>query len=389
MSQTHAPAGRRRRVGAPAASAELQLARSHGFRSNQSFEPLPEPTGPAPYRLPLADVVGADAAERIRRSSRIVFHCVGDTGGVKSPQPQQIVAHWLEHDVAAGGGDAPSFLYHLGDVVYFNGQRAEYYPQFYEPYAQYAAPIVGVPGNHDGDPADPARDPSLAAFVENFCAPRPHLTREAEEVPRDAMTQPNVYWTLVAPLLTVVGLYTNVPEGGRVDHDQVEWLAGELAAAPKDAALLVALHHPPYSADAHHGGSSSMGSMLDGAIAASGRVPTAVLSGHVHNYQRFTRERNGRQVPYLVVGSGGYWHLHAVARDAAGRRLPKPWRTPDPEVTLETYADDRHGYLRLTVTAETLAGEYVTVPRPHESWTRGPVEVVDSFTVDLAMNTVR
>lgn len=45
----------------------------------------------------------------------------------------------------------PSFLYHLGDVVYFYGEASNYYPQFYEPYAFYPVPIFAIPGNHDGD----------------------------------------------------------------------------------------------------------------------------------------------------------------------------------------------------------------------------------------------
>jgi len=47
------------------------------------------------------------------------------------------------------------------------------------------------------------------------------------------------------------------------------------------------------------------------------------------------------------------------------------------------YVDDRHGYLRLTATARELHGDYVTVPRPQESWSHGPVTVADTFTVTL------
>src|SRR5262249_54844921 len=241
--------------------------------------------------------------------------------------------------------------YHLGDVVYYNGQHADYYPQFYEPYEEYAAPIVAIPGNHDGDPVDPLLEPSLSAFVDLFCAETPHRPPEAQEAQRDTMTQPNPFWTLTSSLVTIVGLYTNVPEGGRLDTDQIDWLHAELVGAPEDRALLVALHHPIYSADAHHGGSESMGRALDEAIAATGRVPDAVLTAHVHNYQRFTRTVQGREVPCLVAGAGGYWHLHYMAKDETGHDLTVPWQTPDPDVRLDAYCDDRHGYLRLTVSA--------------------------------------
>ena len=58
-------------------------------------------------------------------------------------------------------------------------------------------------------------------------------------------------------------------------------------------------------------------------------------------------------------------------------------------MALEAYVDDRHGFLRLTVTPDRLTGEYVTVPRPQESWHSGPVDVADSFTVDLKAHTVK
>jgi acid phosphatase type 7 len=50
-------------------------------------------------------------------------------------------------------------------------------------------------------------------------------------------------------------------------------------------------------------------------------------------------------------------------------------------VILDNYVADRHGYLRLTASATTLHGEYVTVPRPQESWHNGPVTVTDPFSI--------
>jgi hypothetical protein len=374
---------RPRRLGVPAQPATRQFTKSQGFRANQVFQPLPTPTGTFPYRFQLDHVLTTDEMTAITKAGELVFHVAGDTGGVKAPEPQQIVSMWMEKDVTTLA-PPPSFFYHLGDVVYYNGQRSEYYPQFYEPYAQYPLPILGIPGNHDGDPLDPIAEPSLSAFVDTFCSREPHLLAEAQEVQRDTMTQPNVYFTLVTPFVTIVGDYTNVPEGGRLDADQIAWLQGELGGAVADLPLIVAMHHPVYSADAHHGGSQYMGQVLDAAIDASGRTPDLVLTGHVHNYQRFTRVKNGRQVPYIVAGAGGYWHLHYMANDANGQNLPTPWQTPDPDVTLESYCEDRHGFLRLTASQATVKGEYVTVPRPQESWRTGPVETLDSFTLDLA-----
>jgi hypothetical protein len=207
------------------------------------------------------------------------------------------------------------------------------------------------------------------------------------------MTQPNVYWTLTSPLATIVGLYTNVPEGGRLDEDQIAWLAEELAAAPRDRALLVAMHHPIYSGDDHHGGSAYMGAVLDEAVARSRHPPPdAVFAGHVHNYQRFTRKTGGRSIPYLVVGAGGYHNLHPLSRALQAAAASGPLAvstaamsaTAD-DVVLETYCDTLFGFLRLNVTADTITGDYFTVPGFQQPASTGHF---DSFVLDLKTHTV-
>lgn len=352
---------------------------SHGV---QTFQPLPRPTGQPPYHLSLDSVLPPQHVRAIQASGRILCHITGDTGGVKAPQSQQIVAMGMESqfnypDVTV----RPAFYYNLGDIAYFYGEAKEYYPQFYDPYVHYPAPIFAIPGNHDGDMTDGSA-PSLTAFVENFCAAEPHVTAEAGETNRDAMTQPNVYWTLEAPFVTIIGLYSNVPEGGRIQPDQLAWFVSELRAAPTDKALLVAVHHPAYSADMHHSGSSHIVKALDDSYQQSGRFPDAVFMGHVHNYQRFTREVAGRHIPYIVAGGGGYWHLHYMAHAPDGNKLSVPYKMPDADVTLESYCDDRHGFMRLMITSTQLSGEYFGCPRPQESW-RGQADQVDGFVLDL------
>lgn len=361
----------------------LAAVRTPGALSEQQFEKLPRPTGRYPYRLDLAEVLGPDAIAQMTASGRLVFHCVGDTGGIKDGNPQQIVANHMQADLA--GADPPRFLYHLGDIVYFYGERREYYGQFYEPYSLYRAPIVAIPGNHDGDIPPGTSATSLDAFVGNFCAPAPHHTREAGDNDRDAMTQPNVYWTFVTPLATIVGLYTNVPEGGRVADDQRSWLVEELKAAPADRALLLALHHPVVSLDDHHSGSTVMHDLLDAAAQEAGRLPDLVVTAHVHNYQRFTRRWADRPVPFIVAGAGGYHNLHYMTHNL-GWPIALPFTVPavsanGMDVTLEAFTDDRFGYLVLEVTADRVDGTYFTVPRPQESW-RAPAVAADSFGLD-------
>jgi hypothetical protein len=352
--------------------------RNQRARGNERFYPLPPPTGTAPFHLDLADILKADEIAAIKSAGQLVFHVAGDTGGVKRPEVQQIVADKMEEQLHETG--RPAFFYHLGDVVYYNGEAREYYPQFYQPYENYNIPTFAIPGNHDGDPGQSGA-PSLDAFMRNFCALTSQISPDAGDVDRVAMIQPNCYFTLVAPFATIIGLYSNVPEGGQIEQDQLDWLKDELRTAPQDRALLLAVHHPAFSFDDNHSGSAYIRDVLDDAFGASGRLADVVLTAHVHNYQRFTRRMSGRQVPFLVAGAGGYWHLHGMRKAADGRDLQVPLEVPGEDLTLDDYFDDRHGFLKFTVTAELIRGEYFTVPRPHEPWSH-QAHRYDSFSLD-------
>jgi hypothetical protein len=271
---------------------------------------LPPPTtNNVHLELPL-EIVLPHEAEAAEQAKKIVFHAVGDTGGVHGDQTQVAVAEAMETRInAAQDTSRPSFFYNLGDVVYYNGISKDYMPQFYEPYKYYPGPIFAIAGNHDGDTKVRGNDesddePSLFGFMQNFCAPQAdHIYSPY----RATMTQPYVYWTLQAPLVTIIGLYSNV-EGSldaRGGVEQQRWLQQQLQSAPKDKFLLLAVHHPPYSLDKSHGGSPDVVSALDRAFATAKRHPHAVLSGHVHSQQRFTRHVANKEIPYIVAGHGG------------------------------------------------------------------------------------
>ena len=196
------------------------------------------------------------------------------------------------------------------------------------------------------------------------------------------MTQPNVYWTLDTPFATFIGLYTNVPEGGWMDNNQITWLQSELTAAPQDKAVIVSMHHPIYSADIYHSGSAYMHTTLDQAIQNSRRVPDAVFAGHVHNYQRYTRTLNGRALPYIVAGAGGYYNLHTM-QQVQGAPIKTPYPLPDEAgVVLESYCDDHHGYLLMEIDGQTLKGQYFAVPTMHDP-AGTPAQQIDAFALNL------
>ena len=334
-------------------------------QGSQKFQTLPEPIGQPPYHFELSTVLPSIEAD-VAAAGKLVLHTAGDTGGIKSPQFQASVAGAMKGDLNKPAKEKPQFFYHLGDVVYYNGQIEDYYGQFYEPYDHYEAPILGIPGNHDGDPVGPLQT-SLDGWVRYFMNPDTHIDPESHDAPRATLSLPNPYFTLNCPLATIVGVYSNVPEGGSIDSVQQQWLTNELATAPKDKALIVAIHHPIYSFDDHHSGSARMADALQHAINDSRRVPNLVLTAHVHNYQRIEREIvSGQATPFLVVGNGGYYHLHGMNIDepapasasshaAHAKPAPKAHDT-DTDAKLIFSNHTNHGYCTLTIDKDTISG---------------------------------
>lgn len=252
-------------------------------------------------------------------------------------------------------------------MIYFNGQSTLYKTEFYEPYQYYPAPIFAIPGNHDGDTQTqkgdaPDNEPSLYGFFQNFCA------QQGEYVSpyRMSVTQPYVYWTLDAPFITIIGLYSNV-EGSldaRGRMDQQKYLEEQMADADPNKKLLITVHHPPFSLDSAHGGTPDILNAIDRAIVASKRTPDAVLSGHVHNYQRFSRDINGKKVPYVVAGAGGYANearsMHQIQKQL--KDVDLPYQTTHADVLFENFEEEQSGFLRITVDKKAVLFEYFRVP---------------------------
>ncbi len=346
----------------------------------QPWRDLPAPTGAPPFRMTLDSILAPTSIDSINTSGVMVFHAVGDTGGVNTPTQIENVATYMEADFSSPDITThPSFFYHLGDVVYYDGELPNYYPEFYEPYLHYPGPIVAIPGNHDGDVDPQTGESSLEGFVRNFCSQAPVHTPEGKDAPRTTMTQPNVYWTLVTPLVTIIGLYSNCPEGGQLSPAQIDWFEAELKAAASDRAVIVAVHHPIYSAYGNKPGSQVLHGVLESAVQAAGRVPELVLSGHVHDYQRFTGQLVGQDVPMIIAGAGGYnAQLHVLHKAFHQAKLPVTM--PGAGGILENFNDSQHGYLRITVTKKSILCEYVAVPDPSKP-AKGPLKAFDSLTI--------
>lgn len=366
------------------------------IKPNPAFKAIPaDHVQPTDLSYDVANVLTPDQLQAIQKAGMIVFHSVGDTGGINGTDIQDELAGQMEEQIKNAAADSvPAFFFHLGDVVYYNGISSDYKPQFYEPYQYYPGPIFAVPGNHDGDNTvtknDPPDDePSLTGFFDNFCAPT--RVPSGDSPYRYTMDQPWPYWTLKAPFVTIIGLYSNID--GSLDpsnsssHNQPQynWFVDQLKAADPDKCLVLAVHHPPFSLDTAHGGYQDMLDAIDQASASAGRTPDAVFTGHVHNYQRFTRTTNGRQYPYVIAGAGGYARtaksMHKLQKDpnTVDGKIPADFQTTLADVILNTYNTENPGFLRLTVDDTSLKGEYFINQFDNSPV---PVDPFDTFTLN-------
>src|SRR5207302_1609965 len=105
----------------------------------------------------------------------------------------------------------------------------------------------------------------------------------------------------------------------------------------------------------------------------AGMFPDLFLSAHAHNYQRYTRRIGGKQIAYLVVGTGGMPAQPVTTAtgqpaDAVG------------ETTYEASVSSL-GYLFVTASRARITTQFWPLGTQHTT-------PVDSSTVDLTTHTV-
>jgi Calcineurin-like phosphoesterase len=396
--------------------------------------------------LALSDAYGPHGPEVIgiiNTNKRIVFHAIGDSGatsaGKKYGHELSVADHVTNDCRTSAEQDRPAFLFHLGDVVYDFGEPQYYYDQFYEPFRNYPAPIFAIPGNHDSFlvPGTPSDKQALNTFIRNFCATAPAITAEAKSLHRTAMTQPGVYFALDAPFVRIIGLFSNALEDpGVISSEtengkktwptlpdyQLDFLTAQFQQIKDEkykGAVIIAVHHPPFSyepppatstaakgkkssgAGGDHGKSTDMLRQIDTICKAQGVYPHAFLSGHAHNYQRYTRtvhfQNKDCSVPFIVCGDGGY-NVKALVQGHKGSPAQPPQDGTDvsyldirPAVQagklILGHSDPTHyGYLRIAVDAQKLAISFYTVPNSPEPTTAATL--AETVTVDLTARTV-
>jgi len=399
--------------------------------------PVPPPSGRLKaFTLRLKDVHRREA-RRIKAAGAMTFHMVGCTGCFNDHMPQHSVARVMAAQVRERGTvgcDDPmiqraSFLYHLGDVVYKDEDTLDeerddqcemYNSQFYQPYSSYKRRIFAIAGNHDGKQTHEKSTSAIHHFLLNFCSERAGRTFDNQTDGRCAMRQPYPYWRLSTPQAYILGLYSNIANGGILDNPaapeaqpQYRWLVRQLAAMKRRNArreqprpILLAVHHPPFSgasnfaqrADPTLGPSHAihtrpLAAVLRQAFDESGQRPDAVFSAHAHLYQRLTYHfADGWELPYVVAGSGGHAPVESLwekcGKGRAPRRRPPFDAVRPPGMTLPAgeavrvvaYNDTSFGFLRITISGNILLGEFFTTDGNGGHVTT----LTDTFRLDLA-----
>ena len=229
------------------------------------------------------------------------FAVVGDL------QRTSLLEFWRESNdaerpliVDALAAARPAFLAITGDLV-FDGSSDRKWADFdalMAPIRDAGIPVVAALGNHEYW----AGRAGEAKFFARF----PHL---------DDQRWYSLSW---GPLRLVV-LDSNL--GAMSDAEwgaQRRWYAGTLAAHDRDPTVrgvLVMMHHPPYTNSTITGDEVQVQRDFVPAFLAAGKT-LAMMCGHVHSYERFTRQGK----TFVVSGGGG--GPRARLETGASRRHP-------------------------------------------------------------------
>lgn len=188
--------------------------------------------------------------------------------------------------VRAVAAERPAFVAMNGDFV-FHGSSARQWAwldRVFAPLRQAGVPILPALGNHEYVGSD-------TRAMRNYFARFPSL-KGRKWYRRDLRS--------IALLLLDSNRESLGPAAWK---SQRTWFARQLAAADRDPrirAVLVFLHHPPYTNSSRHAERSSVKRGLVPLFARS-RKTLAMVAGHVHSYERFVR----RGKTYLISGGGG------------------------------------------------------------------------------------
>jgi hypothetical protein len=91
---------------------------------------------------------------------------------------------------------------------------------------------------------------------------------------------------------------------------------------------------------------------LDEAFKEGGLWPDLVISGHEHDYARYTRTINNMQIPYVIAGCGGYNLTPGGTASDPNIKVPQALAQNNPP--LRAYIKG-FGYMKIKVSSDKLA----------------------------------
>ena len=221
----------------------------------------------------------------------------------------------------------------LGDNAYPDG-TTEDFRECYEPtWGQLKERTRPTPGNHEYE-TEGAR-----GYFDYF--------GEAAGDPEEG------YYSYDLGSWHIVALNSNCGEGEircGPGSAQTKWLKEDLAANADEEGrcTLAYMHHPRFSSGEEHGSTPKLEPLWEALYEAGADV---VLSGHEHNYERFSpQEPNGKADPQrgireFVVGSGGKKHYPIL----------------EPIANSEVHNDSSYGVLKLTLHPHSYEWQFVPV----------------------------
>jgi 3',5'-cyclic AMP phosphodiesterase CpdA len=188
--------------------------------------------------------------------------------------------------LAAIAREEPELVLMLGDLVFCGSSASDWkdFDALAAPIRQAGVPVLAVPGNHEY-----WLSPGVA--LRNFHARFPLLEQRRWHARS---------W---GPLRLLLLDSNRRFLSSSLWEEQARWYAEEIARADRDSqtrGTLVLLHHPPYTNSSVTSDELHVQRFFVPPFQVA-RKTLAMLSGHVHSYERY--ERGGKT--FLVTGGGG------------------------------------------------------------------------------------
>jgi acid phosphatase type 7 len=225
----------------------------------------------------------------------------------------------------------PGTVYTLGDNVYPNGTSSEFTNCYAPSWGRHKARTRPAPGNHDYNTS------GASGYFAYFGA--------------NAGPSSRGYYSYDLGTWHIISLNSDIAHDAGSPQEQ--WLRADLAANPV-ACTLAYWHKPRFSSGSVHGNDASMDAFWRALYQFGADI---VLSGHVHNYERFAPQNPAGQadasrgIRQFIVGTGGVPHYG--------------FGTVQPNSQVRN--SDTHGLLKLTLHGSSYDWQFV--PQAGKSFT--------------------